>query len=89
MITGATMRQLRTAAGRAQGEVAAAVGIPGPVLSAYERGRRQPGIEIAQRIVEELGWRVTLVALPSPDRQASRLVEVLDLADAFPVSAVR
>jgi transcriptional regulator with XRE-family HTH domain len=85
MITGTTLRRLRLESGRQQGEVAASVGIPGPVLSAYERGRRQPGLEIAQRIVAELGWAIELRPLPAPDRQAARLVEVLALVDAFPV----
>jgi len=49
------MRELRVKTGRSQRDVAAAVGLPASVLSAYERGRRQPGIEIAGRLVEALG----------------------------------
>ena len=84
MITGATLRSLRRRRGLTQAEVASAVGIPVTVLSAYERGRRQPGVEVAGRLIEAMGFRVQLVPSPSPSERAQRLEDVLSLADALP-----
>ena len=84
MLTGEILRVLRRRTGRAQAEVAAAVGIPASVLSAYERGRRQPGLDIAGRIIDELGYRVEFVRRLDPAVQARRLHEVLDLAEQLP-----
>lgn len=86
MLSGTTLRSLRQRTGRTQAEVAAATHIPASVLSAYERGRRQPALETAGRIIEALGYRVEFVPITQldPERQARRLVEVLTLADALP-----
>ena len=75
---------LRRASGRTQTDVAAEVGIPASVLSAYERQRRQPGIEIAGRIIAALGYRLLTVRLLDPDVQARRLCDVVELAEALP-----
>jgi transcriptional regulator with XRE-family HTH domain len=84
MIDGTTLRDLRHRAGRTQAGVAAAVGIPVTVLSAYERGRRQPGVEIATRIVDALGFHLRFVPTPDPTVQARRLADVLHLAEGLP-----
>lgn len=84
MIDGTTLRDLRHRAGHTQAEVAAAAGIPVTVLSAYERGRRQPGVEIATRIVDVLGFHIRFVPQPDPAAQARRLADVLLLAEALP-----
>lgn len=87
MIDGATLRDLRHRAGRTQADVASAVGIPVTVLSAYERGRRQPGVEVATRIVDTLGFHLRFVPVPDPAVQARRLADVLRLAEALPFTA--
>ena len=84
MITGATLAELRHRAGRSQTDVAAAVGIPASVLSAYERGRRQPSLAAASRILDSLGWAVKFHMVLDPAEQARRLREVLYLAEALP-----
>lgn len=84
MLDGETLRALRLRSGRTQAEVAAAVGIPASVLSAYERGRRQPGLEIAGRIIDALGYRVDLVRRLDPVMQARKLEDVLTLAEHLP-----
>lgn len=75
---------LRLRAGRKQTDVAAEVGLPASVLSAYERSRRQPGLEIASRIVDALGYRIEFVPRLDPDVQARRLEDVLLLAEQLP-----
>ena len=84
MITGDTLALLRHRAGRTQAEVAAATGIPTSVLSAYERGRRQPSMANASRIVDALGYAVKFDFVLDPAEQGRRLREVLELAEALP-----
>jgi len=64
--------------------VAAVTGIPVTVLSAYERGRRQPGVDSVARVVAALGFRVEFVPATPPAVRAQRLEEVLSLASALP-----
>lgn len=71
-------------AGLTQREVARRVGLPDTVLSAYERGRRQPSLDTAGRIIDAIGFDVRFTARLDPDVQARRLVEVLTLAEALP-----
>jgi transcriptional regulator with XRE-family HTH domain len=64
--------------------VADAVGIPVTVISAYERDRRQPAVDVAMRIVTALGYRVDVVPMLDPAVQARRLEDALALAEALP-----
>jgi len=84
VIVGETLQSLRRRTGRTQAEVAAAVGIPATVLSAYERGRRQPSMAIASRIIDTLGYSVKFDFVLDPAEQARRLHDVLLLAEALP-----
>ena len=86
MIDGPTLRDLRRRRGLTQAEAASLVGITASVLSAYERGRRVPGLDAAARIVDALGFRVEFVELPDPLVQARALEQVLALAEALPYS---
>ena len=83
MISGATLRELRIRAGRKQAEVATAAGIPASVLSAYERGHRDPGLQAVSRILDALGLEVRFVPRLDPPEQGRILVQVLELAEAF------
>ena len=60
------------------------MGLPASVLSAYERCRRQPGLEIASRIIDVLGYRIEFVPRLDPTVQARRLEDVLTLAEELP-----
>jgi transcriptional regulator with XRE-family HTH domain len=84
MITGDVLATLRRRAGRTQADVAAATGIPASVLSAYERGRRQPSLANASRIIDALGYSVKFDFVLDPAVQARRLRDVLELAEALP-----
>lgn len=84
MLSGRTLRDLRLNSGLSQVEVARRVGIVATVLSAYERGRRQPSVEIAGRIIEAMGYDITFVRRLDPQVQGRRLVDVLTLAEALP-----
>ena len=84
VITGETLAVLRRRAGRTQAQVAEATGIPTSVLSAYERGRRQPSLANASRIIDALGYSVKCDLVLDPAEQARRLRDVLELAEALP-----
>ena len=84
MITGDVLAALRRRTGRTQVDVASATGIPASVLSAYERGRRQPSLATATRIIDNLGYSVVFNFVLDPAEQARRLHDVLELAEALP-----
>jgi uncharacterized protein len=84
VISGDSLAELRKRTQRTQADVAAAVGLPATVLSAYERGRRQPSLATATRIVEALGYSIKFDFVLDPLEQATRLRDVLVLAEALP-----
>lgn len=84
MMTGEILATLRRRVGRTQADVAAAAGIPSSVLSAYERGRREPSLVAASRIIDALGYAVKFDFVLDPSEQGRRLSEVLELAEALP-----
>lgn len=84
MTSGERLRDLRRRAGLTQAEVAERTGIVTSVLSAYERGRREPGADTFLRIAEAIGFEPTWNRRLDPTVQGRRLVEVLQLAEALP-----
>jgi transcriptional regulator with XRE-family HTH domain len=83
------IRAARRDAGITQVELAARSGVPQPVISAYERGRRQPSVEAVDRLLSALGRRLALVHDGEeplvPDEAGRRLFEVLGLIDVIPI----
>jgi DNA-binding XRE family transcriptional regulator len=73
--------------GRTQRWVADSVGVSASSISAYERGQRQPRLEVAIRILSVLGHRLQIVPMLDPAVQARRLADVLTLAEALPFRA--
>lgn len=93
MESAALIGAARRRAGLTQAELARRAGTSQPVVSAYERGHRQPEIDTLARLVEAAGMRLRLVVdagsdgVPparSNEERAQRLVDVLGLADAIP-----
>ena len=90
------LQQARRRAGLNQVEVAARAGTSQPVISAYERGHRDPSVSTLRRLVQATGGRLELSVrsgagsdLPPPadDREhAQRLMDVLSLSDALPAT---
>jgi transcriptional regulator with XRE-family HTH domain len=78
------LRRARRAAGLTQQALARKVGIPQSVLSAYERGRRQPSVAAAVRILEAAGFRMALRPRIDERRAGDLLPQLLGLADALP-----
>lgn len=85
------IRAARHRGGLTQAEFALAAAVTQPVISAYENGRRQPGLPMLRHLVEAAGARLDLsiVGLASDLRppvddleRSARLLDVLLLADA-------
>jgi uncharacterized protein len=93
MEPGALLRAARRRQGLSQAELARRAGTSQPVISAYERGRRDPTYGTLRRLVEATGERLHLDTsppvsdVPPPadvEDHARRLLDVLSLADAVP-----
>ena len=56
---GPFLRQLRTSRGMTQRQLAEISGISQPNISAYERGHRQPTIDVLNRIMVSCGYLLT------------------------------
>jgi len=79
--------EVRRGGGFSQSELARRAGMTRSVLNAYERGRRQPGVDALARIAAAAGLEVQVG--PRSDQaelvRAGRILEqVLDLAEALP-----
>ncbi|MEN3123941.1 helix-turn-helix domain-containing protein [Janibacter sp. LM] len=57
---GTVIEEARLASGLGQSELAALAGTSQPTLSAYERGKKSPGLAVAERIVNAAGWKIAL-----------------------------
>jgi len=54
------IEEARLASGLGQSELAALAGTSQPTLSAYERGKKMPGLAVAERIANAAGWNIAL-----------------------------
>ena len=91
---GTDLRGLRQRAGLSQAEMAARLGITASVLSAYERGRREPRVDIFFKAVDAAGFHVDYVAksggsprrwtVPNAAEKAEVLARVAALGMALP-----
>ena len=85
---GSLVRQARASAGLTQTALARLSGEPQSVISAYERGRRQPSASALHRLIEAAGYQLILVPTPrpalDPRRAADELAEALELTGILP-----
>ncbi len=82
------VRTLRRRAGLTLRALAERAETSHSTLSAYEAGRVIPNFDTIERVADAAGWRleVALVRQVAPDHvRAAELVDVLDVADQFPV----
>jgi len=63
---GVVIRQARLRAGLSQSELARRAGVAQSVISAYENGRREPGVGVLARLVEAAGHRLQVEAVQIP-----------------------
>lgn len=79
--------EIRRRSGLRPAELARRAGLTRSVVSAYEHGRRQPGVDALARLASAGGLELRLgpSAPPvDPARAARILAQVLDLAEALP-----
>lgn len=82
---GQLLRQARRRTGITQAELAKRCGVPQSVLSAYERGRRQPSVAALARLLASMGLGLQLTDRALDPVVAGRhLGELLDFAADFP-----
>jgi transcriptional regulator with XRE-family HTH domain len=86
-VAGELIRGIRRGSGLKQAELARRAGMARSVLSAYERGRRQPSVQALARIAAAGGMELQ-VQSSAESRELERagriLAQVLDLAEALP-----
>jgi transcriptional regulator with XRE-family HTH domain len=82
------IRSARNRAGLTQVTLAQRAREPQSVVSAYERGRRQPSAAAFNRLIEAAGFRLIIVPAPRPGpdprRTARDLADALALAEMLP-----
>jgi transcriptional regulator with XRE-family HTH domain len=86
-VAGELIAQIRRTSGLTQAELARRSGLQSSVLSAYERGRRQPSVSALARIARAAGLELEISALADADaleRSGEVLIQVLELADRMP-----
>lgn len=80
---GARVRELRTAAGLSQSQLARLVGTRQPNIARLEAGGGMPRLETLQRIADALGVRFAVSLGPTPRRRRSATRTASDRAAAF------
>jgi transcriptional regulator with XRE-family HTH domain len=83
---GELIGEIRRRSGLRQAELARRAGLPRSVVSAYEHGRRQPGVDALARMATAAGLELRLgAAAPVDPVRAGRILsQVLDLAESLP-----
>ncbi len=69
---GAVIREARQRAGLSQAELARRAHVAQPVISAYESGRREPGLSMLRKLVEASGHELSVGLLAGSDSRACR-----------------
>lgn len=64
---GETIREARRLSKMSQSELARSAGVSQPVISAYERGHREPGLATLARLIEATGHQLRVEVVPRAD----------------------
>ncbi len=86
-VAGDLIREIRRESGLRQAELARRAALPRSVVSAYEHGHRQPGVDALARLAAAAGLELQISRPTGPidTARAGRILEqVLDLAEALP-----
>jgi transcriptional regulator with XRE-family HTH domain len=87
-VAGKLIAEIRSRGSLNQAELARAAGMTRSVVNAYERGRRQPGVDALARLASAAGMRLRLAReeplMLDPQRAGRILEQVLELAEALP-----
>ena len=87
-VAGRLIEEMRGHRGLTQAALARAAGMTRSVVNAYERGRRQPGVDALARLAEAAGMQLGLARAQAstvdPERAGRILEQVLELAELLP-----
>ncbi len=86
-VAGELIAQIRRDSGLSQAELARRSGLQASVLSAYERGHRQPSVAALARIARAAGLELGISPLADAaalERSGRILLDVIELADRMP-----
>lgn len=85
-VAGELIRDIRRRSGLRQAELARRAGLSRSVVSAYEHGRRQPGVDALAQLAAAAGMELRIGTRSSVDpvRAGRILAQVLDLAESLP-----
>ncbi len=82
--TATILRDARVRAGLSQQQLARRAGMPASVLSAYERGRREPSARTFRRVLHAAGAELTLTDRWDSRRNAAHFTVVMEMTDHLP-----
>jgi transcriptional regulator with XRE-family HTH domain len=83
-VTTSLLREARERAGLTQKELAERSGVAQSTISAYESGKREPGVDALSKLLDAAGYELTVRRrLPTPEQAGRQLYDVLELADAI------
>jgi transcriptional regulator with XRE-family HTH domain len=83
-VTTSLLREARERAGLTQQQLAERSGIAQSTISAYESGKREPGVDALGRLLRAAGYELTFRRrMPSPEEAGRQLYNVLELADTI------
>ena len=83
-MTQSLIREARERAGLTQAELAARSGVAQSTISAYESGKRDPGLKVLSKLLDASGFGLALRPRRPSDEEAGRiLADVMDLADTI------
>jgi transcriptional regulator with XRE-family HTH domain len=85
----ALIREGRRRAGISQTELARRAGVSRTTVNAYERGRREPGVEALARLLRSAGLRLEVARYPDAAEAGRDLEDLLGLVDAIEVERPR
>ncbi len=78
------LQRARRSAGLSQAALALRAGVPQSVLSAYERGRREPRVDALTRVLDAAVFRLRLQRGVDVHQVGRVLPQLLELAEALP-----
>jgi transcriptional regulator with XRE-family HTH domain len=83
-VTTSLLREARERAGLTQQQLAERSGVAQSTISAYESGKREPGVNALRTLLLAAGFDLTLRERnPTPEEAGRILFDVLGLADAL------
>lgn len=89
-MTRSLLREARERAGLTQKQLADRSRIAQSTISAYESGKREPGVDALERLLDAAGFGLTLRPRRPTDAEAGRILAgVMDLAHTIRRSRVR